>query len=366
MKPQFFQRNWFVLFFLMSFLLAGCQSIPDSLGNTFVKTPIQGFSIQEIPHIGHINGQTRVLQYLLSNHISGNVLVVKDHKIIFNEGVGYANISTKAPNKPTTTYPIASITKSMVATSIMQLQEKGKLSIYDPVSKYLPHFPNGKNIKLIHLLSHTSGIRPPLSYNGVTTLVGLIKRIEQRPVQFQPGTWKYRDENYAILAYILEKVSGQPLHTYIKENIFAKAGMKESGFIIQNQPVPLTSVGYIQQNNQFTSSGISRTSFLMGFGDIYSTAYDLYLYDHALMNGKLVTKKSLKEMLIPRSKSNYGIGLYNVGFAVQSRGVLGGYECFHAIFNDKTYVSILLNVRGERKDIHLMSREIHNIVAKPT
>lgn len=357
MKLQFFRRTCLFPLFIIGLALTGCQNIQDSPGKNAVGTPIQG----------HLPVQTRLWQYLFTNHISGSVVVAKNNKIIFNEGIGYANFGTRTLNKPTTTYPLASITKSIVATSIMQLQEKGRLSIQDPVSKYLPHFPNGKNIKLINLLDHTSGIRPPLSHQGIRTPLDLIKRMEGQPEKFQPGTqWDYRDENYAILGYILEKVSGQPLHTYIRENIFAKAGMKDVGFINQNQPVPITAVGYIKKYKLLIPTRVSSKAFLFGFGDIYSTAYDLCLYDEALIKGKLVSKKSLQEMLKPHSQSKYGIGFYNVGFAIQSRGVLDGYESFHAIYNDKIYISILLNVRDKRKDVHLMSQEIHNIVASQT
>src|SRR6476620_11158032 len=89
--------------------------------------------------------QTKIKNYLLAKNINGNITIIKDGKAIFNEGVGYANFQTGQLNQKLTTYPIGSITKSIVATSIMQLQEKGMLNIQDPVAKYLPGFPNGNN-----------------------------------------------------------------------------------------------------------------------------------------------------------------------------------------------------------------------------
>lgn len=352
--------------------LAGCQNNQDLIAHHPVKavktvkaSTVQRVSVSQGQHkLGYGPLQTKLTQYLVSHDINGTVAVVKNKKILFNEGLGYANILTGEEDKPSTTYPLASVTKSMVATSIMQLQEQGKLSIYDPLSKYLPHFPNGKNIKLIHLLDHTSGINPPPHHQGITTPLALIKRIEQRPVLFVPGTkWSYHDENYAILGYILQEVTGESLHTYIQNHIFDQAGMKSTGFINQGQPANITAVGYKKNGSRLISGRVSSKLFLFGFSDIYSTAYDLCLYDEALMNGKLVSKKTLHQMLIPRSISHYGIGLYNVGYSVQSHGIIGGYESFHAIFKDGTYVSILLNLRDKLNNVHTIGKQIDSIVA---
>lgn len=372
MKYKFWGRTCLFSVLIFGSTLAGCENSQDLLNSNTVKTvKAETAAVQRMAttHYQHKLGflQTKLTQYLASRDINGSIAVVKNKKILFNEGLGYANILTGAVDKPTTTYPLASVTKSMVATSIMQLQEQGKLSIYDPVSKYLLHFPNGRNIKLIHLLDHTSGINPPPNHNGITTPLALIQKIEKRPVLFKPGTrWNYHDENYVILGYILEEVTGQSLHTYIQQNILNKAGMKDSGFINQGQPAKITAIGYKKTGSRLIPGRVSQKLFLFGFSDIYSTAYDLCLYDEALMNGKLVSKKTLHTMLIPRSISQYGIGLYNKGYSVQSHGVLGGYESFHAVFKDGTYISILLNLRDQRNDVHVISKEIDSIIASST
>lgn len=362
MKFNYVQRA--LLLAVLTIGLTGCQSQEYILNNQDLKLRDHSVSAHYEKGLGPHSVQSRIRDYLFSKQINGTVAVIKGHKTIFNEGIGYTDLKTRSFNQPNTTYPIGSITKSFVATSVMQLQEKGKLSIKDPVSKYLHHFPNGKRIKLVHLLSHTSGIQPPMLRIGIRSPMDYINRVEKRPVKFPPGKrWDYRDENYLILGYIVEKVSGVPLHKYIEKNIFAKAGMKHSGFITQRRPAPYTSDGYIRNNHQLIARGVNN-QVLFGFGDIYATADDLCLYDEALMNGKLVSRKTLKSMLISRSKSKYGIGLYNAGYAVYSRGVMGGFESFHVYYKDKTVISILTNIRNRSLDIHKVGEDLHKLVTE--
>lgn len=360
MKFNHWQRT---LLFILALSLAGCQSKEIMLPDNDLQLQEHTESAKCCKGTGPYSVQSRIRDYLLSHQINGSVAVIKNKKSIFNEGIGYNDLKARSFNRPDTTYPIGSITKTFVATSVMQLQEKGKLSIKDPVEKYLPHFPNGKKIRLIHLLSHTSGIQPPLLRIGIKSPKDLISRIAKRPVKFPAGKrWDYRDENYVILGYIVEKTAKVPLHRYIEKNIFAKAGMQHSGFITKKHPVPYKSDGYIKNNRKVVSKGIT-TSFLFGFGDIYATAYDLCLYDEALLNGKLVSKKSLRDMLKPRSKSKYGIGLYNSGNAVYSRGVIGGFEAFHVYYKDKIAITILINIRDKGINIHKVGKDLHKITA---
>lgn len=347
-----------ILFVLLG--QAGCQSSNGLNSKHYVSARNSKIKIQDPI-------RAKIKNYLLSRKINGSIAVVNNNKVIFNEGVGYANFQKKLLNTPATTHPIGSITKSLVATSIMQLQEKGKLNIQDPVAKYLPDFPNGKNIKLIHLLTHTSGIHARVPSGKAKTPKELVQGIEKKTIKFAAGTkWNYRDENYVVLGYILQQVTGTSLHKYIAKNIFEKAGMKHSGFISRKNPNLVKSVGYIRTKSDTLSITKITNPNLFGYGDVYSTARDLCLYDKALMNGKLVSKKSLKEILTPGSSSRYGLGLYNYGYAAYSRGVIGGWEAIHVYYKDNTSIAILLNVRDKSVDIHQLSRDIFRILEENT
>jgi CubicO group peptidase (beta-lactamase class C family) len=304
-----------------------------------------------------------IRDFLKSGSYSGVVTVVKGNDTIFNEGVGYADVDKKTLNQPETTFPIGSITKIFVSTCVMKLQEEGKLNIQDPVSKYLPGFPNGRNIKLYNFLTHTSGIDRLHWHRGDTTPLKLVQEIERQPEKFSPGTkWDYLDANYMVLGYIIEKITGQNLHDYIKMNILDKVPMKESGFITPEHPVPYSSIGYIKKDDKTETTKYLSVYPLFACGDIYTTASDLGQFDQALMNGKLISTNSLNQILTPSGLSSYGLGLYkNKEGMAYSVGVLGGWYSIHAYYPDKTSIVILLNVRS-KTNIELALSGIRQIV----
>src|SRR5579875_2119164 len=148
----------------------------------------------EVPKVEDINNAPSIDQYLKSLNFNGSVLVVKNGTVLLNKGYGYADMETKRANNSATVFYIGSITKVFISTAIMQLQEKGLLNIHDPLSKYIPDFPNANKITLYHLLTHTSGIpehdetTEPISHND------LIKKIAKGHLRFRPGTgWLYSD-----------------------------------------------------------------------------------------------------------------------------------------------------------------------------
>ncbi|OIK16424.1 hypothetical protein BIV60_05275 [Bacillus sp. MUM 116] len=348
---------------LMVFGQTACQSDNGlNISNHRVLVEKHEASLKKIVLKGK-TPQQRIKEYLKYKHINGSVVVFKNHKLIINEGFGYANFKAHKLNQPSTTYPIGSITKAFVATSIMQLQQKGKLSIQDPLSKYIPNFPNGREIKLVHLLSHTSGIQKPRLQIWDTTPKDIIKEVEKRPLKFHPGArWDYEDINYFILGYILEKVTGTTLHEYIQKNIFVPAGMKNSGFITSENRFPASSTGYLKLGQHMQSIKTLNPYVLFGNGDIYTTALDLSRFDQAFFGGKLVSKKTLKEMLRPRSISKYGLGFYNYGNSIFSRGVLSGWESIHVYYKDKTQITILLNIHSKKTKIKTIVNDIYTIM----
>lgn len=309
--------------------------------------------------------QQQIEDYLRKNNLSGSISVIRGKQTIYNGGVGYADAEKKIFNQSSTSFPIGSITKTFVATSIMKLQEEKKLNINDPVSMYIPSFPNGAKIRLFNFLTHTSGIQRLHWQRGDTTPVSLVQEIERMPLKFQPGTqWDYLDANYMVLGYIVEKVSGMSLHEYIQKNIFDKAGMKETGFITREHPIPYTSVSYFDKDGNVEMTKYLNTYTLFGCGDIYSTANNMSLYDQALANGVLVSQQSLDQILTPSGKSKYGLGLYNDGEHFFSIGVLGGWYSMHAYYPDKTSIVVLLNARNKKMNIELIMTDLYNIVKK--
>jgi CubicO group peptidase (beta-lactamase class C family) len=329
-----------------------------------VKSVFMALVLMVISPVQSINAKEpvdlKIRELLLSKHIYGSITVVKNAETVFNEGVGFADRSRQKANVASTTFPIGSITKTVVAVSIMQLQEKGKLSVNDSLSRFFPDIPNARKIKIFHLLTHTSGIRSPLLGRDPEEIA---EDSLQKPLKFQAGIkWDYNDINYIILGVILERAANQPLHEYIQTHIFNRVSMKDSGFMTKKNPVPYQATGYIRAGGQYLPAKNMSLSMLFGCGDIYSTSYDLYKFDEALMTGKLVNGKSLKQILTPGSKSNYGMGLYITNDSVYSRGVLNGWESLHVFYQDGISIVILLNVRDKNINIHQLAKGIYTIV----
>src|SRR6476661_9668328 len=126
--------------------------------------------------------------YSNQHKFSGNVLIAKEGKIIFEKSYGYADINNKQLNTATTEFRVGSLTKMFTSTAILQLAQKGKLSLTDPVSKYVPDFAYRDSVKIINLLSHTSGIKGYTDSPEPTTLKESIERFRYQPLAFKPGS----------------------------------------------------------------------------------------------------------------------------------------------------------------------------------
>nr|WP_245592374.1 serine hydrolase domain-containing protein [Ectobacillus panaciterrae] len=319
-------------------------------------SPEKATATQEVD----INNDPAIDEYLKSLNFNGSALVVKDDKVVMNKGYGYADFEKKLPNNSETVYYIGSITKVFISTSIMQLQEQGKLNITDSLSKYIPDFPYGNQIKLYNLLTHTSGIPEHSEPNEKISHADLIKKIEQGHLISQPGTkWNYSDSNYSILAYIVEKVTDEPLDMYVKEHIFNIARMKHTGFGEAFYKEQFASKGYKQKENEMISPSLPDMSQLFGCGDIYTTAYDLYLFDKALYTEKLLSKDSLKQFFTP-FKHNYALGLYRDPGSYSDHGVLPGWNTLNSFSkNGNEFIVLLSNVQNGVKSLGAVNNQIY-------
>jgi len=163
---------------------------------------------------------------------NGSVLVAKDGQILFSKGYGFSDHEKQIQNSSDTLYNIASLTKSFIAVSILQLEEQQLLSTNDPLSKYISDFPDGNLIRIHHLLSHSSGIPEILKVldsGKPYTPNDIINLMKEKQLDFKPGSkYSYSNTGYLILGYILEKVSGVSYPDYVKQHIFDPANMKNT------------------------------------------------------------------------------------------------------------------------------------------
>ncbi|MHC5252601.1 serine hydrolase domain-containing protein [Listeria kieliensis] len=301
-------------------------------------------------------------QYLTELHFSGTAVVVRDGKMVLNKGYGYRNREKQEKNTPDTEFYIGSSQKALTATAILQLVEEGKLSLTDPVSRYLTGFPSGITIK--NLLNHTSGLKGHLETNSKITPRELVQDIEERGIKRVPGKWDYRDSNYTVLAYLVEKLSGEKLEDYYKKHIFKPAKMTQVGFYEDFAKQKNASTGYyLKQDGSYSIPSMPDLSQLFGVGNVYMSAGDMYRFDQALMSGKLLSPESLAEMFTKGSSSGYGMGFYVDPGSYNNHGVLNGWNVSNSISKSgKTFVILFSNIQNNISSFGEVNNEVYKIL----
>jgi len=248
-------------------------------------------------------------------HFSGTALVAKSGKVLFSKGYGMADIGKEVPNEPATRYLIGSVTKQFTATLIMQLAAEKKLSIEDPITKYLTDFPKatGDKVTIRHLLTHTSGV-PSYTDDGDlmekreigATPQEIVATFKNLPLQFEPGTdFRYSNSGYFLLGLIIEEVTGQPYDQYLHTRILQPIGMNNTGYM--DYGVKMLATGYKLDSAKVCPAVKDHTSLPFAAGGLYSTVGDLFLWDQALYGERVLSQELLKQMWTP-NLSMYGFG----------------------------------------------------------
>jgi CubicO group peptidase (beta-lactamase class C family) len=223
-----------------------------------------------------------VRRYADADFFSGVVRVTKGDRIIYENAFGYADRALQVPNSLQTRFQIASLSKPMTAAAILVLGEEGKLSLEDKLSKFVPDFPNGDKITVEELLTHYSGLGDASAqpdYNEWSrfpqTTAALVERAKKIPRQSEPGTtYFYSNSNYHILAFLIEKVSGQNYGDFLEQKIFKPAGMTNTAHRARDETIVSNLAnGYSPAG----ASGFERAPYLdwtskTGNGSIYATA----------------------------------------------------------------------------------------------
>jgi CubicO group peptidase (beta-lactamase class C family) len=244
------------------------------------------------------------------------VLVVRDGKPVFRGGYGVADLGTRRAIDSQTDFRLASFTKQFTATCIMLLVHDGKLHYDDHLTNIFPEFPEyGKAITVRNLLNHTSGLpdyedvlmkqypnTPPDQIPQILD-AGVLKSLEQQTAgQFPPGSkWQYSNSGYAVLAMIVEKVSGKPFGQFLHDRIFVPLKMSNTlAYEKGKNEVPHRAYGHTKQKDgSLQQTDQSPTSAVLGDGGIYSSIDDLEKWDRALREHTLVSETEMQPALTP-------------------------------------------------------------------
>ncbi|CAN5605366.1 serine hydrolase domain-containing protein [soil metagenome] len=320
-----------------------------------------------------------VREKMSENHIPGlSLAVARDGKIILAKGYGMANLELSAPANEKTAFAIYSITKLFTAVATMMLVEEGKISLEDPISKYLKDLPAAWNpVTVRQLLNHTSGIKSfqesSFDSNNPTrdyTPTEIIKITANFPLDFPSGErWEYNNTGYFLLGMLIEKVSQKSYEQFLTERIFAPLEMRDTRLENSAELIPNRADGYTWQNNGFRNAVRISPTISFSVAGLVSTVLDLAKWDAALYTEKFLKKTTLEQMWTYTKlnngeiETNGGLGFGLTPFRGHKRvghsgGAAGFATTITRLIDDKITVIVLTNADREGFLISDIANEI--------
>lgn len=293
---------------------------------------------------------------------SASVAVVRDGRLVYAYAYGDAQLDPEVPAQPDIRYSIGSISKQFAASCILLLQEDGKLSLDDAVSRWLPDLTRADEVTVRQLLSHTSGYQdywpqdyvPPMMLEP-TTAQEIMDLWAKKPLDFDPGTrWQYSNTNYVIAGVIVEKVSGMPFFDFLHSRVLAPLALGSAMSIDVSEVTEPEATGYMR----YALGPLHRApkegeGWLFAMGELAMTATDLAKWDISLMDETLLAPDSYRELetevlLDSGVGTGYGLGV-SVGMSgghrtVSHGGEVSGFTGQNLVFpDDHAAVVVLTN-----------------------
>ena len=260
--------------------------------------------------------------YIKRNQVPGAAVLVRQNgKVVLSQGYGMANLEHNVPVKPETIFQSGSIGKQFTATAVMMLVDQKKLSVDDPVSKYLDVPETWSAIKIRHLLTHTSGLGDypeNFSMRGDYTEDDMLKMIIAQPLSFAPGEkWSYSNLGYVTLGILIRKVSGKFYGDFLAERVFGPLGMKSTRVISEADIIPNRAAGYelrdgVLKNQEWVAPTVNTTAD----GSLYFNVEDLAKWDAALESQSLLTRESYQQMYTPVRLNDGSTEPYGFGWGI--------------------------------------------------
>lgn len=299
--------------------------------------------------------------YQNPNQPGYSLLIAKDGEILLAKSSGMASIEVKSKITNETNFRLASVTKQFTAFSILMLINEGKLSFETTLTEIFPKFPfYGKNITVKNLLEHTSGI---VDYESLIPenqkdqlhdkdVLNMMMQIDS--TYFSPGEkHQYSNSGYAVLAMIIEKITGKPYHVFLKERIFDPLKMETSvAFVKGENLVKNRAFGYKLENNEAVFADQNLTSAVLGDGGIYSNVYDMLKWESSLYTEKLLPKKLIDESQLRKTTTSGETFDYGYGWRLEK---LDDYEVVYHTGSSTGFRNIIYRIPSERLVIIFLS-----------
>jgi D-alanyl-D-alanine carboxypeptidase len=293
---------------------------------------------------------------------STSVAIVKDGRIAYVHAYGDAKLEPRTQAKPEMRYSIGSISKQFTVAAILLLQERGKLSLDDKVSKFVPDLTRANEISIRQLLSHTSGYQDfwPQDYAmpfvlQPTTAEKIMDRWARKPLDFDPGTkWQYSNTNYVIAGVIVEKASGMPFFQFVREQVLAPAGIRDASDSDQEKLGASDPMGYIRYGlGPLRPAPNEGKGWMFAAGELAMPVEDLARWDISIIDQTVLNPASYREMeteILLKSGlgTTYGLGMFvqnqSGHRALEHSGEVSGFTAENVVFpDDRAAVAVLTN-----------------------
>jgi CubicO group peptidase (beta-lactamase class C family) len=255
-----------------------------------------------------------------------SVAVLRGDSIVLARGYGFANLEHGVPATDSTVYQSGSVGKQFTAAAVVTLAREGKLKLDDSIRRYFPEGPAGwDRITIRHLLTHTSGIPDytdsTMDYRRDYTEAQLVELAARLPLQFRPGaTWSYSNTGYALLGFIIRRVSGEFYGDYLRRRVFEPLGMRTARIISERDIVPNRAAGYrLEQGEPKNQEWVSPTLNTTADGSLYLTVLDLARWAIGLNHARVPDSAGLALSWTPVRLTGSGTYPYGLGWMLEDQ-----------------------------------------------
>jgi CubicO group peptidase (beta-lactamase class C family) len=296
------------------------------------------------------------------------VLVIKDGQVVFMQGFGYADIDNDVRISADSSFRLGSVSKQFTTTAIAVLAEEGELNFDDLITVHIPELDNWPGVTVRHLMEHTSGI-PDYYEKGyyddydqdgpMAKMSDLVEILSSYPdPDFPPGEkYVYNNGAYEVLAIIVERVSGMPFSDFLKERVFAPAGMSTATtFNSSRSDIPNRVFGYSKTESGYELNDYDAFNDMLGDGGVYATLKDFIAWDNSLYANSVVTSETLAEMYTSAQLNNgestdygfgWGVGAFHGHRKIGHGGSWVGFRTNIARYPEENLTIVVLTNRAD-------------------
>lgn len=304
------------------------------------------------------------------------VLVARGDQVLYRGARGMASIELGVPLSADQAFRIGSVTKQFAAAALLKLIDDGRAKLDDPLSKYVPGYPQGDKVTLLQLLNHTSGIK---SYTGIPgymdnpirrelTTAQLIDEFKNQPIDFAPGeAWRYNNSGYVLVGAVIEAITGKTWHQFVDEALLAPNKLARTVYPGETKLIKGMASGYgvDPAEGVIVDNMISMTQ-PHAAGALVSTVDDLWRWNRVLHGGKVLSAASYGRMIAPEGKaaaSSYGFGISSQKLRGQTLyqhggGINGFVSSLAYLPQTQTSVVLLRNATGPGFNLDLIARKL--------